>query len=101
VNGFEWDHQYLSANGIRIHYVRHGEGLPLMLLRGWPEFWLTWRKTIPQLAESFDEVAPDLRGFMDSDKPALSDPPSDLLKDYLEDLRVANEEISGFFGALR
>ena len=87
MNGFEWNHQYLYANGIRIHYVRPGEGLPLVLLHGWPEFWLTWRKNIPPLAEGFDVVAPDLRGFGDSDKPALPDPPGDLLKDYVEDLR--------------
>lgn len=87
MNGFEWNHQYLDANSLRIHYVRHGEGLPLVLLHGWPEFWLTWRKNIPPLAEGFDVVAPDLRGFGDSDKPALPDPPGDLLKDYVEDLR--------------
>jgi len=87
VNGSEWNHQYLDANGINIHYVRHGEGLPLVLLHGWPEFWLTWRKNILPLAESFDVVASDLRGFGDSDKPALPDPPSALLTEYVEDLR--------------
>jgi pimeloyl-ACP methyl ester carboxylesterase len=87
MNGSGWNHQYLDANGINIHYVRHGEGLPLMLLHGWPEFWLTWRKNILPLAESFDVVASDLRGFGDSDKPALPDPPSALLKEYVEDLR--------------
>jgi pimeloyl-ACP methyl ester carboxylesterase len=87
VNGSEWNHQYLDANGINIHYVRHGEGLPLVLLHGWPEFWLTWRKNILPLAESFDVVASDLRGFGDSDKPALPDPPSALLEEYVEDLR--------------
>ena len=87
MNGSEWNHQYLDANGINIHYVRHGEGLPLMLLHGWPEFWLTWRKNILPLAGSFDVVASDLRGFGDSDKPALPDPPSALLKEYVEDLR--------------
>ena len=50
----DWNHQYLDANGIRVHYVRHGEGLPLVLLHGWPEFWFTWRKNIPVLAEEFD-----------------------------------------------
>jgi pimeloyl-ACP methyl ester carboxylesterase len=87
VNGSEWNHQYLDANGINIHYVRHGEGLPLVLLHGWPEFWLTWRKNILPLAERFDVVASDLRGFGDSDKPALPDPPSALLTEYVEDLR--------------
>lgn len=87
MNGSEWNHQHLDANGINIHYVRHGSGTPLVLLHGWPEFWLTWRKNIMPLAESFDVVAPDLRGFGDIDKPALPNPPSDLLKDYVEDLR--------------
>ncbi len=87
MNRQDWNHQYLDANGIRIHYLRHGEGLPLVLLHGWPEFWLTWRKNIPPLAESFDVVAPDLRGFGDTEKTALPNPPSDLLKDYVEDLR--------------
>ncbi len=87
VNGLEWNHQYLETNGIEVHYVRHGEGLPLILLHGWPEFWFVWRKNILPLAESFDVVAPDLRGFGDTEKTALPDPPSDLLKEYVEDLR--------------
>jgi pimeloyl-ACP methyl ester carboxylesterase len=87
VDGSEWNHQYLNANGIRIHYVRHGNGSPLVLLHGWPEFWFGWRKNILPLAESFDVVAPDLRGFGDTEKAALPDPPSRLLEDYVEDLR--------------
>ena len=87
MNGPVWNHQYLDANDTRIHYVRRGEGLPLVLLHGWPEFWFTWRKNIPPLAESFDVVAPDLRGFGDTEKTALPDPPSDLVKYYVEDLR--------------
>ncbi len=83
-----WNHRYLDANGIEIHYVRHGEGgLPLVLLHGWPEFWLVWRKNILPLAEGFDVVAPDLRGFGDTGKPGLPDPPSRLLDDMVEDLR--------------
>jgi pimeloyl-ACP methyl ester carboxylesterase len=87
VNGFEWNHQYLEANGIRVHYVRHGEGFPLVLLHGWPEFWYTWRKNVPVLAGEFDVVAPDLRGFGDTDKPGLPDPPKELLGNLVEDLR--------------
>ena len=77
-----------EANGIGIHYVRHGGGFPLVLLHGWPEFWYTWRKNIPVLAGEFDVVAPDLRGFGDTDKPGLPDPPKDLLGDFVEDLRA-------------
>jgi len=82
----DWNHQYLESNGIRIHYVRRGEGPPLVLLHGWPEFWYTWRKNIPTLAEEFDVVAPDLRGFGDTEKPGTPDPPNRLLSDLVEDL---------------
>jgi pimeloyl-ACP methyl ester carboxylesterase len=82
-----WNHQYLDTEGITIHYVRHGSGTSLVLLHGWPEFWFVWRKNIPALSESFDVVAPDLRGFGDTGKPALPDPPSRLLSDFVEDLR--------------
>jgi pimeloyl-ACP methyl ester carboxylesterase len=61
---------YLQANGIRIHYVREGQGTPLLLLHGWPEFWYVWRKCIPTLARDFDVIAPDLRGFGDTEKPS-------------------------------
>jgi pimeloyl-ACP methyl ester carboxylesterase len=85
MNGFAWNHRHVDANGIRIHYVRHGSGDPVVLLHGWPEFWYAWRKNIPILAESFDVVAPDLRGFGDTDKPG--GPPEELLGNYVEDLR--------------
>ena len=83
-----WNHQYIDANGIEIHYVRHGGGFSLVLLHGWPEFWFTWRKNIVPLAEAFDVVVPDLRGFGDTEKPGLPDPPSALLDDFVEDLRM-------------
>jgi pimeloyl-ACP methyl ester carboxylesterase len=82
-----WNHRYIDANSISTHYVRHGDGSPLVLLHGWPEFWLVWRKNILPLAEEFDVVAPDLRGFGDTEKPGLPDPPSGLLDDLVEDLR--------------
>jgi pimeloyl-ACP methyl ester carboxylesterase len=59
-----------TGDGITIHYRRHGSGtVPLILLHGWPEFSLTWEPVMTRLAESFDLIAPDLRGFGDSDKP--------------------------------
>lgn len=49
--------------------VRYGKGPPLLLLHGWPEFWLTWEPIMLLLADRFELIAPDLRGFGDSDKP--------------------------------
>jgi pimeloyl-ACP methyl ester carboxylesterase len=86
-----WNHRYVEASGIGVHYVRHGGGAPLVLLHGWPEFWYVWRKNIPTLAESFDVVAPDLRGFGDSDKPG--DPPEELLGNLVEDLRALADSL--------
>jgi len=69
MTGISWNHAVAELPDLRMHYVRHGSGMPLILLHGWPEFWYTWRHNIPALAESFDVIAPDLRGFGDTDKP--------------------------------
>ncbi|MFO1068005.1 MAG: alpha/beta hydrolase [Geminicoccaceae bacterium] len=68
-------HGTVEANGTRLHYARTGSGPTLVLLHGWPEFWLTWEPVMLRLAAGFDLVAPDLRGFGDSPKP--DDGPSD------------------------
>ncbi len=56
-------------DGVRIHYRRMGKGPGMVLLHGWPETGHMWRKVMPALAERFDVVAPDLRGYGDSDRP--------------------------------
>ncbi len=63
-------HHTATVNGIRLHYVTAGAGDPVVLLHGWPQTWREWRRIIPALAEHHTVVAPDLRGFGDSDKPA-------------------------------
>ena len=65
----QWDHRTAVVNGINIHYVTQGQGAPVILLHGWPEFWYGWRKQIPVLSERFQVIAPDMRGFGYSDKP--------------------------------
>lgn len=64
----DWNHQYADLPDLRVHYVRHGQGDPLVLMHGWPEFWFTWHKNIAALAERFDVIMPDLRGFGDTEK---------------------------------
>ena len=66
-----WNHQFAQLNGVRLHYVRHGAGTPVVLVHGWPGFWFEWNKNILPLAERFDVVAPDMRGYAYSDKPDL------------------------------
>ena len=65
-----WRHQFIITNGIRMHYVMQGEGPLIVLLHGFPEFWYSWRYQIPFLAEhGYTVVAPDLRGYNETDKP--------------------------------
>jgi pimeloyl-ACP methyl ester carboxylesterase len=63
------DHLTIQANGAAFHVARAGSGPPLLLLHGWPEFWLTWEPVMQRLADRYTLLAPDLRGFGDSDKP--------------------------------
>ena len=85
---------YATANGIRIHYLREGAGPTLVLLHGWPEFCRTWRRLMPLLRENFDLVAPDLRGFGDTEKPHAG-PTDQVTADVLaEDLAALLDALS-------
>ena len=64
------EHLTVRANNSDFHVVRAGKGPPLLLLHGWPEFWLTWEPVMTRLAHRFTLIAPDLHGFGDSDKPS-------------------------------
>ena len=65
-----WQHDYITTNGVNLHYVTQGSGPLMLMLHGFPEFWYSWRYQIPEFASDFKVVAPDLRGYNDSDKPA-------------------------------
>ncbi len=47
-----------------------GAGPGMVLVHGYPQTGHLWRKVMPALAERFTVVAPDLRGYGDSDRPA-------------------------------
>ncbi len=64
-----WKHGFVKADGIRMHYVTLGNGKLLILLHGFPDFWYVWRFQISELAKHFRVVAPDLRGYNETDKP--------------------------------
>jgi haloacetate dehalogenase len=60
----------LDGPGITLN-LRRGprNGPPLLLLHGHPQTHLMWHRVWPALAEHFTLIAPDLRGYGDSDKP--------------------------------
>lgn len=59
----------VPVGDLAMHVARTGEGPPLVLLHGWPEFWLTWRPVMERLRGRFELIAPDLRGFGLTGKP--------------------------------
>lgn len=61
---------FADLGEVRLHYVEAGEGPLVVLLHGFPEFWLGWRFQIPALAAAgFRVVAPDMRGYNLSSRP--------------------------------
>ncbi|HYE50994.1 MAG TPA: alpha/beta hydrolase [Azospirillaceae bacterium] len=66
-------HEWADGAGVRLHCAVMGEGEPVLLLHGFPDFWYGWRRLMPLLAPHCLAVAPDLRGYNLSDKPAGPD----------------------------
>jgi len=92
------EHINLQVNGATLHVACAGQGVPLVLLHGWPEFWLTWEPVMTRLAGRFQVIAPDLRGFGDSDKPVGPFGPEDQARDILAMLDAFGLERVGLVG---
>ena len=92
------DHATIRANGAAFHVVRTGRGKPLLLLHGWPEFWLTWKPVMARLADRYTLIAPDLRGFGDSDKPTGPYGPDQHTDDMLALLDALGIDRAGVVG---
>jgi pimeloyl-ACP methyl ester carboxylesterase len=61
--------RFIHANGLRQHAVIGGDGPPLLLVHGWPQFWYQFRLIMPGLARDFQVIAPDQRGRGLTSKP--------------------------------
>ncbi|MGI8550067.1 MAG: alpha/beta fold hydrolase [Dehalococcoidia bacterium] len=67
-------HRFVETNGIRMHIAEQGSGPVVVLCHGWPESWYSWRHQLQALADAgFHAVAPDQRGFGQTDKPEAID----------------------------
>jgi haloacetate dehalogenase len=66
----EFTRSTIAVDGVAINLVYGGDGPPVLLLHGYPQSHAMWHRVAPALAEQFTVVAPDLRGYGDSAKPA-------------------------------
>lgn len=71
LDGFE-THE-LERDGVKLHARRAGRGAPLLLLHGHPQTHAMWHLVAPRLAERFEVVLLDLRGYGDSGRPAAGE----------------------------
>src|SRR5689334_5171824 len=49
--------RFINAGGLRQHVVIGGNGPPVLLVHGWPQFWYAWRLVMPALARDFSVIA--------------------------------------------
>ncbi len=61
---------FADSNGVKIHYATMGSGPLVVMIHGFPDYWYTWRHQMEGLADRFQVVAIDQRGYNKSDKPA-------------------------------
>jgi len=65
--------QMIQTSGTTINVIVGGNGPPLLLLHGYPQTHIEWRKIAPDLAKNYTVVMPDLRGYGESGKPAAGE----------------------------
>src|SRR5438067_2401953 len=94
-----WEHRWILTNGIHMHYVIQGQGPLILLLHGFPEFWYAWRQQIPFLSDlGYTVIAPDLRGYNDTDKPPTGYDVANLVRDIaglIQELQYEKVIIAG------
>jgi pimeloyl-ACP methyl ester carboxylesterase len=78
-----------TVNGTRIAYSDEGSGFPLIFLHGSPLTRRIWSKQVEALKAQFRVIAPDLRGFGESE--GLSNPVS--LDDLAKDIHALMEHL--------
>jgi len=66
--------RFIESNGITMRIAEAGTGPLVLLAHGWPESWYSWRHQMTMLADAgYHVVAPDMRGYGETDKPAAVD----------------------------
>lgn len=83
---------YVTVNGVRLHYVSAGKGPLMLFLHGFPEFWYEWKDQLAEFGKDHLAVAPDMRGYNLSEKPAELD--QYRMSVLVEDIRALGDHFS-------
>ena len=79
---------------MKLHYDSEGDGPLVVLLHGFPEYRISWKRQLPALARAgFRAVAPDLRGYGESPKPRGAD--AYLMTAIVDDVVELIESLNG------
>lgn len=68
IDGFEY-RRVSGADGVVLNVAVGGSGSPVVLLHGFPQTHVMWRRVAGELVRDHTVICPDLRGYGDSDKP--------------------------------
>ena len=103
----ETTHRIVETNGVRMHIAEQGSGPTVLLCHGFPECWYSWRHQLRELAAAgFHAVAPDMRGYGQTDAPPEIDRYTLLhhlgdIVGLLDTLGIEQAVIAGHTGAPR
>jgi pimeloyl-ACP methyl ester carboxylesterase len=89
-NSVQLTHKRAKTNGVTLHYVTAGRGPTVLCMHGWPQNHSEFLPVIVRLADSYSFIAPDLRGYADSDKPYDGYEPKTIAQDMLGVLETEN-----------
>ena len=92
-------HEYADVNGVRLHYARTGTGPLIVFVHGFPEFWYEWKNQLAEFSRDHTAVAPDMRGYNLSSKPA--ELAAYQIPNLVEDLRALTSELMKSSGAAK
>jgi pimeloyl-ACP methyl ester carboxylesterase len=81
-------HKRTHVNEVQLHYVTAGSGPAVLCMHGWPQNHKEFMPIIDRLGGQFKFIAPDLRGYADSEKPYDGYDPVSIANDMLALLSV-------------
>lgn len=84
----------VKTDGLNQQILEAGQGPLVLLIHGFPELGISWRAQVKALAEAgYHAVAPDMRGYGGTDKPAETEAYSilDLVGDMVDLVRALGE----------